>query len=64
LVARTAGVTIFYSDDDEPDIIASVTKLQAELKDVVVVPFTGYGHFVDESLRLNGFPELLAEIMK
>jgi uncharacterized protein len=64
LVSHTSGLTMFHSDDDDQDIISSVEVLGRELKGAVQVPFSGYGHFISEDLRVHGFPELLEEVLK
>lgn len=63
LVSRTSGVTICSSDNDSSDIETSIAKITESVKEVKVVMFPGYGHFVGEALRTQGFPELLELIL-
>ncbi len=59
LASRTKGLTILSSNDDSADIGVSVSNILASVKEVVHVPFHGYGHFISAKLREEGFPELL-----
>lgn len=54
VAARTAGLTVFHSDDDSDDIQASVRIILDSIADVRYREFHGYGHFGRARL-----PELL-----
>ncbi|HRH32795.1 MAG TPA: alpha/beta fold hydrolase [bacterium] len=61
--SRTAGMTIIYSTDDYPDVLASVDILKSKLKNVEFKEYTDKGHFVLGSLKTEKFPELLSVLM-
>ena len=61
LVSRTAGVTIFHSDDDIPMQQASVQTLLGAIPGIKYLEFHNRGHFYDE--RVMSFPELLDELL-
>jgi len=63
LASRTQGLIVLSSDDDWADITESVSNILASVKEVVHVPFHGYGHFISAKLREEGFPELLDLIL-
>ncbi len=62
LTARTAGLTIFGSDNDMPNCIASIAEIRSLVKDVNYTEFH-YGHFTTHGMGKNDFPELLAELL-
>jgi len=69
LVRRTAGVTIFVSDDDQETILKSVAIIREKVKNVGHKEFHGLSHFCyqagyDEDLESEEFPELLEECLK
>ncbi len=64
LVERTAGVTIFHSDDDDAEINESVDLLMSKIPNIKLRIFSGYYHFVDRKLAEEGFPELIKEILE
>jgi predicted alpha/beta hydrolase family esterase len=61
LVNRTTGVTVFYSDDDQADILKTVEVVR-EIKGVKFKEFHGYGHFCFSNMKTTEFPELLEEV--
>ena len=63
LANRTAGVTIFGSDNDEPSVMKAIAQYRSVLKDVKYREFPGYGHFVMGSMKTDVFPELLEETL-
>jgi len=63
LVTRTAGVTIFNSDNDQATVHTSVQILRDEVKHVQYEEFHNYGHFCFNDLKTVEFPELLQEIV-
>jgi len=63
LAARTAGVAIFNSDDDQETIQKTVRILRDKVKGVAYKEFHDYGHFCFENMKTVEFPELLEEIL-
>ena len=63
LVARTASLTIFASDNDYEAVQASVIRLRRDLPGVIYREFHNYGHFRLTEMGTRGFPELLAELV-
>lgn len=64
LAKRTAGVTIFNSDNDKPTIHKSVEIIRGEVKNVNYREFHNFGHFCFEDMKTTEFPELLSEILE
>lgn len=62
LVSRTAGVTIFNSDDDDDSIQVSVQKILESISDIKLVSFHAYGHFCSSDMHTIEFPQLLDEV--
>lgn len=62
MASRTAGLTVFYSDDDETSVLATVDILRNRVQQVTYREFHGYGHFCAEAMKTEGFPELLQEL--
>lgn len=60
---RTAGLTIFESDNDDSDIIDSIQQCRSSLNNVVYRTFSRYGHFCLEDMGTPEFPELLQEVL-
>jgi predicted alpha/beta hydrolase family esterase len=63
LISRTAGITLFHSTDDDPDIVSSVTELRKLLPDMGYIEFNDRGHFTHKYMPSDTFPELLEEIL-
>jgi predicted alpha/beta hydrolase family esterase len=63
LVSRTAGVTIFGSDNDAPGIIESIKQLRSVLTDVKYQELKGLGHFTFKRMQTEAFPALLDELL-
>ncbi len=61
LVSRTAGVTIFNSDNDDSSIHVSVEKILGSIPDIKLVDFHSYGHFCFSDMQTVEFPQLLEE---
>jgi len=59
--ARTAGLTIFHSDNDMASVQSTTQHLRENLKEFKYVEFHSYGHFTMGSMKTQEFPELLAE---
>lgn len=64
LIARTAGLTIIYSNNDMRSIKLSVDEIKKELPQARYKEFKGYGHFTIVSMKTRKFPELLDECIK
>lgn len=64
IAARTAGLTIFHSLDDSPEIKSSVEVLRNKLINCSYIEFENYGHFTLSSMRTAEFPELLEECLR
>ena len=61
IVAKTSGLTIFYSDNDEDTIDLSLDKLRGIVTTgIEYKEFHNYGHFCIEDMGTPEFPELLA----
>lgn len=63
LTARTAGVTVFHSDNDEQSIQDSVAMIRKAIPAVKYQEFHEKGHFCLEDLKTTAFPELLTECL-
>lgn len=63
LAGRTAGVTIFNSDNDKPSIQESVTILRDKIDNIGYKEFHNYGHFCLRDMGTVEFPELLQELV-
>jgi predicted alpha/beta hydrolase family esterase len=61
LASRTAGITIFNSDNDDETIHKSVEIIRSSVNDVAYREFQDYGHFCLENMNTAAFPELLTE---
>ncbi len=64
LVTRTAGLAIFYSSDDDEEILKTVEQLKLILKGAEVRGFSDRGHFTLDDMKTEKFPELLEEVLK
>jgi hypothetical protein len=62
--ARTKGVTVFISSDDDPGVVKTVNILKEKVTGLSLREYTDKGHFCLENLRTVEFPELLAELVK
>lgn len=62
LAERTAGLTIFHSDDDLASIHKSVRMIRDAVPGVGTREFHGYGHFCMEDMKTAVFPELLQAV--
>ncbi len=60
LVAKTDGITLMCSMDDEEDVLESMQILKTQVKDIVIQEFTDKGHFVLNSMKTDAFPELVS----
>lgn len=62
IVGRTAGITIFKSDNDEETIHRSVQIIRDAVPSVAYREFHSYGHFTEGDMGTVEFPELAATI--
>ncbi|MBI4062535.1 alpha/beta hydrolase [Candidatus Gottesmanbacteria bacterium] len=63
-VSRTAGVTIFNSDNDQTSVLKTVRILRDKIKNIGYKEFHNYGYFTFEDMKTAKFPELLETIQK
>ena len=63
-VARTKGVTIFNTDNDQKSVQKTVKILREKVKNLHYVEFSQYGHFCFDDMKTDKFPELLEEVLK
>jgi predicted alpha/beta hydrolase family esterase len=63
LVSRTAGLTLFNSDDDGQDIQRSVSLIRERVAGVAYREFHGRGHFTAWAGGGTDFPEVLDELV-
>jgi len=61
--ARTAGVTIFVSGDDESSVLQTVDILRKKVNGLKFKEYTDKGHFVIGSMETPEFSELLEVIL-
>lgn len=64
LVARTKGLTIFYSNIDKQPTLDAVAIFKEKLSGAKFTQFDNYGHFTHLEMPSSEFPELLEEILK
>ena len=64
LSENTAEMCIFYSMDDDQEIITSVEQIMARDKAIKIQKFTNKGHFVIEHMKTEQFPELVKFLIK
>jgi len=62
--ARTKGLTIFHSDNDQASVQSTTQFLRKELQNFDYKEFHGLGHFTHRNLPDDKFPELLEECLK
>jgi predicted alpha/beta hydrolase family esterase len=62
--ARTSGVTVFISSDDDPSVVKTVEILKEKVSGLDIRQYSDKGHFTRNSLGRNEFPELLEELTK
>jgi predicted alpha/beta hydrolase family esterase len=63
LSARTAGLTVFESDNDKESVQKTVAILKSKLHGAKYTQFQNYGHFTFEDMHTTEFPELLDEAL-
>lgn len=64
LARRTAGLTIFGSDNDEASVLKTIGILRSTLTGITYREFPGYGHFCSDDMQTTAFPELLETILR
>ncbi len=64
LAARTKGIVVFNSDNDEDSVQKSAKIILENIKNIQYREFHNYGHFYIEDMATLEFPELLREILK
>jgi len=63
LASRTAGLTVFYSQDDSENVSTSVDRIRQEVAGTEYRRFEKHGHFTYENLQGETFPELLGVLL-
>jgi len=58
LPARTKGVTVFISEDDDKEMLDTVAILEKEITGINVIRMQGKGHFTFGDTGSREFPEL------
>jgi uncharacterized protein len=64
VVARTGGIIVFYSDDDEKGVMKTVEIIRTKINNVQFREFHNYGHFCIDDMKTTKFPELLHTILE
>lgn len=64
MAARTKGLTVFHSDNDEPEMQITMKLLREKLKNFKYREFHNYGHFTHKDMKSSKFPELLKECLR
>ena len=59
LVARTHGVTVFVSQDDDASVLQTVDIIREKIANLDIREFTNRGHFTFKDSEFVEFPELL-----
>ena len=62
--SKTAGISIFYSTDDNNDILEAVEKIKSSVDNIKITKFDSKGHFTFNDMKTVEFPELLEEILR
>jgi hypothetical protein len=60
---RTAGTSVYYSEDDEISVVKTVEILKFQVASITYHRFVDRKHFTFEDSGTVEFPELLAEIL-
>lgn len=63
MVKRTDGIIIWYSDNDEQDVLKTVEIMKKTAVGIKYKEFHNYGHFCFDDLKTEKFPELLELIV-
>lgn len=60
---RVKKIIVLYSTDDDDGIIQSVEEIRSSITGVEYIEFENKGHFIEEDMGSNKFPELLSVIV-
>ncbi len=63
LIDRTDGFKIFYSKDDDKEILTSVEQIKNSIPNIQIEEIAGKGHFTFKDMKTDKFPELLAWLL-
>lgn len=63
LASRTKGLFLFVSQNDDSDVLLSVSILMAKIDNIQLSRFKDLGHFTEEGMGKTDFPELLDVII-
>ncbi len=63
IAARTNGLHIFHSLDDDASIQKSVDTIRESVDNVEYKEFTNHGHFILKHMGTDAFPELLQTVL-
>ena len=63
LADKTKNVSVFYSKDDDIDVLEAVEKIRSSVDNLKIITFEDKGHFTFNDLGTSEFPELLDEIL-
>lgn len=58
LVKKTAGVSMFWSSEDDSEILESVKQLKS-IENIELLELPGKGHFTRDDMGTEEFPEIL-----
>lgn len=61
--ARTKGVSVFISSDDDPSVVKTVEILKDSIHDLDIRHYSDKGHFCLRDLGTEQFPELLEAVL-
>jgi len=64
LATRTKDITVFISDDDDQEELASLEILKNNISGLQVRTFTNKGHFILEHMGTTEFPELQDHLLQ
>lgn len=63
LCKKANEVSLLYSKDDFPEVIKSVDTIKEKISNLNIKEFENMGHFSSDSMKSEGFPELLEECL-
>lgn len=62
VINRANKFVVYVSNDDEQDILDSVSTIKDKIQGIRVKPFEGLGHFTEGEMKRKDFSELLDEL--